>query len=88
VAARRTTLSARDRYKLRLLVNDTRFYIADPSLRSLASRGLVAPTGNMDEANRAEWTITAAGHSALSATESLPAAERALSAWLQEQKGT
>lgn len=69
VAARRTTLSARDRYKLRLLVNETRFYMADPSLLSLARRGLVAPTGRTDDANRAEWTITAMGQEAFSAVE-------------------
>ncbi len=69
MAARRTTLSARDRYKLRLLVNETRFYVADPSLRSLARRGLVAPTGRTDEDDRAEWTITATGQEALLAVE-------------------
>jgi hypothetical protein len=84
VAARRTTLSARDRYKLRLLVNHTRFYMADPSLRSLASRGLVAPTGRTDESNRAEWTITATGQGALSATESLLTTELDPSAWLRK----
>ena len=75
VAARRTTLSARDRYKLRLLVNETRFYVADPSLRSLGRRGLVAPTGRTDEDDRAEWAITATGQEALSA------AERHLTTW-------
>lgn len=86
MAARRTTLSARDRYKLGLLVNHARFYVADPSLRSLARRGLVAPTGQMDEANRTEWMITAAGYRALSATESFLTAESDLCARLWERK--
>jgi len=86
VAARRTTLSARDRYKLRLLVNETRFYMADPSLRSLARRGLVVPTGRMDESDRAEWTITATGQDALSAAESLLTEGIDLGARLRAQK--
>lgn len=86
VADRRTTLSARDRYKLRLLVDQPRFYMADPSLRSLASRGLVAPTGRTDEASRAEWTITATGQGALSATESLLTTETDLSARLRARE--
>lgn len=71
MAARRTTLSARDRYKLRLLVNHPRFYVGDPSLRSLARRGLVAPTGHTDGAERREWTITNAGRVAFAEAEGL-----------------
>lgn len=70
MAARRTTLSARDRYKLRLSVSEARFYMADPSLLSLARRGFVVPTGRIDACDRAEWTITATGQDALSAAES------------------
>lgn len=86
MAARRTTLSARDRYKLRLLANETRFYVADPSLRSLARRGLVAPTGQTDEANRTEWMITATGQEALSATERLLTSGIGPSTRLQAQR--
>jgi hypothetical protein len=44
------------------------------------------PTGRTDEANRAEWTISAARRSALSATENLPSTEIDLSARLPERK--
>ncbi|MGN8097126.1 MULTISPECIES: hypothetical protein [unclassified Methylobacterium] len=70
MAARRITLSSRDRYKLRLSVSENRFYMADLSLLSLARRGFVVPTGRIDAWDRAEWTITATGQDALSAAES------------------
>ncbi len=86
MAARRTTLSAWDRYKLRLLVDHARFYAADTSLRSLARRGLVEPTGHTDEANRMEWKLSAAGCEALSTIELPLSANDAFDVKARERK--
>lgn len=71
MAARRITLSARDHYKLRLLAAHDRFYRSDPSLRSLARRGLVAMTGCLDGDGRTEWSLTDTGRMALGRVEGL-----------------
>jgi len=67
--ARRASLSARDRYQLRLLTERARFYAATTDLKGLADRGLAAPTGRTDAGGRAEWMITEAGLSQLALIE-------------------
>jgi hypothetical protein len=52
-------------YRLRLLADRDRFYKAgDATLNTLARRGLIARTDQLDRFGREEWTITAAGQRA------------------------
>jgi hypothetical protein len=70
VVSRFVSLSVRDRYRLRLLTERGRFYADETGLSSLARRGLVVPTGQIDKAGRTEWSITEAGRARLVSGES------------------
>jgi hypothetical protein len=61
----RTVPSPSDRYRLRLLAEQTRFYAKTVGLNSLIWRGFIAPTGRTDEEGRVEWQITDEGLAAL-----------------------
>ncbi len=69
VTSRSVSLSIRDRYRLRLLSQRSRFYAVATGLHGLARRGLVASMGRLDMVGRSKWSITDAGRVFLASIE-------------------
>lgn len=66
----RARLSPMERYRLRLLSEQSRFYVTITGLNGLIRRGFIASTERMDDEGRAEWAITDTGRAALAEIES------------------